>query len=81
MIRPLNKNVLVAKTNIQPMRGIYMPQTNSNVFQVVSIGVNVSEVNVNDQIVIDITKAKEVTYNGDAYYLINEADILGIVEA
>lgn len=80
MIKPLDKYVLVTKKEPISSFGIYLPQNDSNVFTVIKVGINVIEVKENDNVIIDKSKTKEITYENVVYYLIKEEDILGIVE-
>lgn len=80
MIKPLDKNVLVKKMESKTISGIYMPQSNTNLYEVIRVGKNVTEVKNENTVIIDIAKAKEVTYNSVVYYLVSEENILGVVE-
>ena len=80
MIKPLDKNVLVKKYESKNVLGIYMPQNNTNLYEVVSVGKNTNEVKPNDIVIIDIKNANEIQHEGLMYYLLSEEYILGIVE-
>ena len=80
MIKPLDKNVLVKKMESKTITGIYMPQSNTNLYEVIRVGKNVTEVKNENVVIIDITKAKEVTYNSVVFFLVSEENILGVVE-
>lgn len=80
MIRPLDKNVLVKKYESKNVLGIYLPQDNTNLYEVISVGKNTSEVKPHDKVVIDVKNAKEISHEGNVYYLLQEEYILGVVE-
>lgn len=80
MIKPLDKNVLIKKYEPINVLGIYMPQSSTNLYEVINVGINVNEVKVNNKVIIDNKNAKEVNHNGITYYLLKEEDILGVVE-
>lgn len=80
MIKPLDKNVLVKKYEAQNVLGIYMPQSDTNLYEVISVGINTNEVKPTDKVFIDIKSSHEVKYNGVTYYLLKEDNILGKVE-
>ena len=80
MIKPLDKNVLVKKYESKNVLGIYMPQNNTNLYEVISVGKNTTEVKPTDKVIIDVKTCHEVSYNGSSYYLLKEEDILGVVE-
>ena len=78
--RPLDKNVLVKLQEMKTIQGIYMPQSNKNYYEVINVGKNVDEVKVGNIVIINKNNAVEVNDHNQAYFLISEIDILGIVE-
>lgn len=80
MIRPLDKNVLVKLQEMKTIQGIYMPQSNKNYYEVINVGKNVDEVKIGNIVIINKNNAVEVNDHNQAYFLISEKDILGIVE-
>jgi len=80
MIKPLNKNVLLKSKASDTFNGIYMPTTNTVLFEVVGVGSCVLDVTVGNTVIVDRSAMKEINYNHQVFYLIDEKDILGIVE-
>lgn len=80
MIKPLNNNVLIKQCVEKTVSGIYIPNTNNNLYEVIAIGKSVMEVKVGTNVIIDLNHIKELKYQGSNYYLVSEDKILGVVE-
>lgn len=80
MIKPLDKNVLVRVQETKTIQGIYIPQSNKNRYEVVSVGKNVDEVKVGNTVIVNKSNMCEVSDDNQTYFLVNEKDIIGIVE-
>lgn len=81
MFRPLNKNVLVtALSETKTNSAIYMGSSNTQTYEVVSIGKEVVEVKVKDHVYLNETKLVRLDIDNKIYYLLEEQDIYMVVE-
>ena len=80
MIKPLNKNVLLKIKSEYVVNGIYIPNTNNDLYEVLGVGAQVLEVKVGDIVIVDKTNLKGLNHNQQSFYLTCEDNILGIVE-
>lgn len=80
MIKALNKNVLVKSQELKTLGGIYLPESEPNFFEVISVGKNVMEVKEGAVVIIDKSSSKLVKYQNKTYYLVQEDNILAVVE-
>ena len=80
MIKPLNKNVLLKIKSENVVNGIYIPNTNNDLYEVLGVGAQVLEVKVGDIVIVDKTNLKGLNHNQQIFYLTCEDNILGIVE-
>lgn len=81
MFRPLNKKILLIplhedKTNTT----IFMGNSSTKKYEVVSIGKEVVEVKVKDHVYLNESKLIRLDINNTIYYLLEEEDIYMIVE-
>lgn len=80
MIKALNKNILVKSQELKTLGGIYLPESEPNFFEVISVGKNVMEVKEGAIVIIDKSSSKLVKYQNKTYYLVQEDNILAVVE-
>lgn len=80
MIKALNKNVLVKSQELKTLGGIYLPESEPNFYEVISVGKNVMEVKEGSTVIIDKSSSKLVKYQNKTYYLVQEDNILAVVE-
>ena len=80
MIKPLNKNILLKTKTENVVNGIYIPNTNNDLYEVLGVGAKVLEVKVGDIVIVNKSDLKEINHNQQNLYLACEENILGIVE-
>lgn len=80
MIKPLNKNILLKTKTENVVNGIYIPNTNNDLYEVLGVGAKVLEVKVGDIVIVNKSDLKEINHNQQYLYLACEDNILGIVE-
>lgn len=81
MFRPLDKNVLLTKVREEKnISGLYLPQSDNNLYEVVNIGKEVVELKVGDKVYLDEAKLKKIVVNNKEYFIIEEKDIYLLVE-
>lgn len=81
MFRPLDKNVLLTKVREEKnVSGLYLPQSDNNLYEVINIGKEVVELKVGDKVYLDEAKLKKIVVNNKEYFIIEEKDIYLLVE-
>lgn len=81
MFRPLNKNILLLRTNEEKQnQKIFLGAASSNIYEVQSIGKEVVEVKVKDKVYVDESKLHQLIIDGVQCYVIEEQYVYLVVE-
>lgn len=80
MFRPLNKNILLLRTNEEKHNQKIFLGASSNIYEVQSIGKEVVEVKVKDKVYVDESKLHQLIIDGVQCYVIEEQYVYLVVE-